>query len=173
VPAPSSPFAGSDWFDPLQDAARGQVRGFIEALLEEELEAALGRGRNERVASSSGRRHGHRPRQLVTTFGSLMLSVPCARLTILRYPPEQDPVPAALRRDRRCCGHSSSRIRSPSAGSTAGGPSSAHPPTVTPPPEPVHHALGAAPPHFHQLRDTTLDIALHVSGSKSFASRPS
>ena len=79
-PAAPSPFAGSDWFDPLEDAVRSQVRAFIEALLEEELEAALGRGRYERVASSSGRRHGHRPRQLVTTFGPLTLSVPRARL---------------------------------------------------------------------------------------------
>jgi putative transposase len=75
-----SPFAGSDWFDPMEDAVRGQVRAFIEALLEEELEAALGRGRYERVASSSGRRHGHRPRQLVTTFGPVTLSVRRARL---------------------------------------------------------------------------------------------
>jgi hypothetical protein len=37
-----------DWFDPLEDAVRGQVRAFIEQLLEEELEAALGRGRYER-----------------------------------------------------------------------------------------------------------------------------
>jgi putative transposase len=79
-PAPPSPFAGSDWFDPLEDAVRGQVRVFIEHLLEEELEAALGRGRYERVAGSNGRRHGHRPRQLVTTFGPLSLSVPRARL---------------------------------------------------------------------------------------------
>jgi transposase-like protein len=79
-PAPPSPFAGSDWFDPLEEAVRGQVRCFIEQLLEEELEAALGRGRYERVAGASGRRHGHRPRQLVTTFGPLTLSVPRARL---------------------------------------------------------------------------------------------
>jgi putative transposase len=77
---PPSPFAGSAWFDPLEDAVRGQVRVFIEHLLEEELEAALGRGRYERVAGSNGRRHGHRPRQLVTTFGPLSLSVPRARL---------------------------------------------------------------------------------------------
>ena len=25
-----SPFAGSDWFDPMEDAVRGQVRAFIE-----------------------------------------------------------------------------------------------------------------------------------------------
>jgi putative transposase len=79
-PAAPSPFAGSNWFDPLEDAVRSQVRAFIEALLEEELAAALGRGRYERVASSSGRRHGHRRRQLVTTFGPLTLSVPRARL---------------------------------------------------------------------------------------------
>jgi putative transposase len=79
-PAPPSPFADGDWFDPLEEAVRGQVRCFIEQLLEEELEAALGRGRYERVAGSNGRRHGHRPRQLVTTFGPLTLSVPRARL---------------------------------------------------------------------------------------------
>jgi putative transposase len=79
VAAPS-PFAGSDWFDPLEEAVRGQVRSFIEELLEEELEAALGRGRYERGAVCNGRRHGHRPRQLVTTFGPLTLLVPRARL---------------------------------------------------------------------------------------------
>jgi putative transposase len=78
--AAPSPFAGSDWFDPLEEAVRGQVRAFIEQLLEEEVEAALGRERYERAASSNGRRHGHRPRQLVTTFGPLTLSVPRARL---------------------------------------------------------------------------------------------
>jgi putative transposase len=79
-PAPPSPIAGSDWFDPLEEAVRGQVRAFIEQLLEEELETTLGRARYERGAGSNGRRHGHRPRQLVTTFGALMLSVPRARL---------------------------------------------------------------------------------------------
>jgi transposase-like protein len=64
----------------LEEAVRGRVRSFIEQLLEEELEGALGRGRYERGAISNGRRHGHRPRQLVTTFGPLTLSVPRARL---------------------------------------------------------------------------------------------
>ena len=77
---PPSPFADSDWFDPLEEAVRGQVRAFIEELLEEELAVALGRGRYERRASANGRRHGHRPRQLVTTFGPLTLAVPRARL---------------------------------------------------------------------------------------------
>jgi putative transposase len=72
-------FGDSDWLDPLEKAVRGRVRSFIEQLLEEELEAALGRGRYERVAGSNGR-HGHRRCQLVTTFGPLSLSVPRARL---------------------------------------------------------------------------------------------
>ena len=63
-----SPFAGSDGFDPLEEAVRSQVRSFIEQLLEEKWEVALGRGRDQRGAGSTGRRHGHRPRQLVTTF---------------------------------------------------------------------------------------------------------
>jgi transposase-like protein len=79
-PAAPSCFAGSEWFDPLEEAVRGRVRSFIEDLLEEELEAALGRERYQRGAASNGRRHGHRPRQLVTTFGPLTLSVPRARL---------------------------------------------------------------------------------------------
>src|ERR671920_2273245 len=80
--ATATPLTGldADWFDPLEESVRGQVRSFIEQLLEEELEAALGRGRYERGAASNGRRHGHRPRQLVTTFGPLTLSVPRARL---------------------------------------------------------------------------------------------
>ena len=80
LPPPPSPFAGSEWFDPLEEAVRGRVRSFIEDLLEEELEAALGRERYQRGAISNGRRHGHRPRQLITTFGPLTLSVPRARL---------------------------------------------------------------------------------------------
>jgi transposase-like protein len=64
----------------LEEAVRGRVRAFIEELLEEELEAALGRERYQRGAISNGRRHGHRPRQLITTFGPLTLSVPRARL---------------------------------------------------------------------------------------------
>ena len=58
-PVTPSPFAGSDWFDPLEEAVRGHVRSFIEQLLEEELDAALGRGRYE--ASRSGRARCCRP----------------------------------------------------------------------------------------------------------------
>jgi transposase-like protein len=69
-----------DWFDPLEEAVRGQVRAFIEHLLEEELEAALGRARYERGATPKGHRNGHRDRRLDTTFGPLVLAVPRARL---------------------------------------------------------------------------------------------
>ena len=48
-------FAGDAWFDPIEAGLRGRIRGFIEAMLEEELAAALGGGRYER-----GRRRGHR-----------------------------------------------------------------------------------------------------------------
>jgi putative transposase len=71
---------GGDWFDPLEEAVRGQVRGFIERLLEEELEAALGRGRYQRRPAAKGHRNGHRERALRTTFGSVQLAVPRARL---------------------------------------------------------------------------------------------
>src|SRR4051794_29049191 len=75
-----SPFAGDNWFDPLEEAVRRQVRAFIEDLVEEELEAALGRGRYERDGEAKGYRHGRRSRRLLTTFGPLELTVPRARL---------------------------------------------------------------------------------------------
>ena len=36
------PFSGKDWFDPLEEAVRFRIRAFIEAMVEEEAEAALG-----------------------------------------------------------------------------------------------------------------------------------
>jgi putative transposase len=80
--ATATPLTGldADWFDPLEDAVRGQVRAFIEQLLEEELEAALGRGRYKRGPAAKGHRNGHRDRRLDTTFGPLVLAVPRARL---------------------------------------------------------------------------------------------
>jgi putative transposase len=71
---------GGDWFDPLEEAVRGQVRAFIEQLLEEELQTALGRGGSERGLAAKGHRNGHRDRRLATTFGPLVLAVPRARL---------------------------------------------------------------------------------------------
>ena len=81
-------FVGDDWFDPLEAGVRTRVRGFIEGILEAELDAALGRDRYERpwVAESgqltggAGHRHGHRERQLMGTFGPVTVRVPRARL---------------------------------------------------------------------------------------------
>src|SRR5246127_2656428 len=74
------PFPSEDWFDPLETAVRGRIRGFIEEMLEAELDAALQRGRYDRHGTTRGPRHGHRARQLVGTFGPVTLSVPRARL---------------------------------------------------------------------------------------------
>jgi putative transposase len=51
----ASLFAGEAWFDPIEAGIRERIRGFIEALFEEELTTALGRGRCERsVGALSG-----------------------------------------------------------------------------------------------------------------------
>src|SRR4051794_41804583 len=98
-----SPFAGGDWFDPLEEAVRRRVRAFIEELLEEELEAALGRGRYQRDGAAKGHRHGRRPRRLVTSFGPLELAVPRARLRDAagERGGESEPPPAHRRPSRR------------------------------------------------------------------------
>ena len=38
-------FLCDDWFDPLETGVRARIRGFIEELLEAELDGALGRDR--------------------------------------------------------------------------------------------------------------------------------
>ncbi|NLZ40394.1 MAG: hypothetical protein GX886_03900 [Comamonadaceae bacterium] len=38
-------FLGEAWSDPIEAGIRDRIRGFIEELIEEELAAALGRGR--------------------------------------------------------------------------------------------------------------------------------
>ena len=43
--AGSSEFLGAGWFDPIEAAIRDRVRGFIEELVDAELDAALGRSR--------------------------------------------------------------------------------------------------------------------------------
>ncbi len=75
------PFSGDDWFDPLEEAVRCQVRGFIETMVDQELQVALGgRCRYERAGAPKGYRNGRRERQLVGTFGKLTVSLPRARL---------------------------------------------------------------------------------------------
>ena len=81
-----SEFLGAGWFDPIEAAIRNRVRGFIEELVDAELEVALGRSRYRRSMSpeaaggSAGYRHGRRNRQLLGSFGPVTISVPRARL---------------------------------------------------------------------------------------------
>ena len=76
----SAPFSGGDWFDPLEEAVRFHVRGFIEGIVEEELAALGGRQRYQRQGEARGYRNGHRDRHLVGTFGPVTVSLPRARL---------------------------------------------------------------------------------------------
>jgi transposase-like protein len=77
-----------DWFDAIGDDVRAQVRGFIETMLEEELDGVLSRPRYGRRELSDkdapppvvGCRHGHRKRTLTGTFGKTEIAVPRARL---------------------------------------------------------------------------------------------
>jgi putative transposase len=73
--------AGEAWFDPIEAGIRDRVRGFIQELLEQELETALGRTRHERAKDElKGYRNGTRERQLLGSFGPVELSVPRARM---------------------------------------------------------------------------------------------
>jgi transposase-like protein len=96
-PDSSQPVTGSpvylfdDWFDPIEAQVRERVRGFIQAMIESELDETLQRPRYKRPAQSSdgeteastavaGHRHGHRTRSLTGTFGKVAIDVPRARL---------------------------------------------------------------------------------------------
>ncbi len=82
-------FLGETWFDPIEMGIRDRICGFIEALVDEELNEALGRGRYQRPGRAAGEtaremvgyRHGRRKRQLLGSFGPVTISVPRARLT--------------------------------------------------------------------------------------------
>ena len=80
-----------DWFDPIEAQVRDRVRGFIQAMIEGELDETLMRprygrrsasssGKNEDLAAVAGHRHGHRSRSLTGTFGRTEIAVPRARL---------------------------------------------------------------------------------------------
>ena len=78
-----------NWFDPIETELRTKVRGFIEAMIEEELEMALARPRYGRRSVSpaeddteaiAGHRHGRRTRSLTGTFGRTEIAVPRARI---------------------------------------------------------------------------------------------
>lgn len=64
----------------IEQAIRGRVRQVIEAIVEEELESALGAGRSERRAGRGGYRHGRRSRVLTTSVGATSFSMPRARI---------------------------------------------------------------------------------------------
>jgi putative transposase len=67
--------------DTIEQVMRERVRATIEAIVEEELEAALGASRSARVGEQrQGYRHGRRERQLTTSLGLTTLRVPRARL---------------------------------------------------------------------------------------------
>ena len=115
-PAISAPegehFLCDDWFDPLESGIRTRIRGFIEELLESELDAALGRNRYERPSTSgggspkraAGSRHGHRERGLMGTFGATTIRVPRARLVTCEGKTAEwrnATIPAYQRRTRR------------------------------------------------------------------------
>src|SRR6266508_57836 len=79
-----------NWIDPIETEIRGRIRGFIEELIREELDATLARPRYGRPAKSIegadsaagvvGHRHGSRTRTLMGTFGKVAINVPRARL---------------------------------------------------------------------------------------------
>lgn len=77
-----------NWFDPIEAGLRERARGFIETMIEAELEAVLARPRYGRQpairgadsAGIAGHRHGRRTRTLTGTFGTTEITVPRARL---------------------------------------------------------------------------------------------
>ena len=76
-----------NWADPIENAIRERVRGFIEELIYGELDALLARPRygrrppdDDSGASVTGYRHGSRTRSLMGTFGNTEITVPRARL---------------------------------------------------------------------------------------------
>jgi putative transposase len=64
----------------LEVAIRVRVREIIELVLEEEVEAALGASRSQRVAARTGYRHGRKSRRLTLRTGTVRVEVPRARL---------------------------------------------------------------------------------------------
>ncbi|MGH6852039.1 MAG: IS256 family transposase [Methylocella sp.] len=65
----------------LEELMRERIRATIEAIVDEELEAALGAGRSQRVgAVRAGYRHGKRERTLTTSLGATTIAMPRARI---------------------------------------------------------------------------------------------
>jgi transposase-like protein len=67
--------------DSIEMVMRARVRETIEAIVEEELEAALGARKSERVGETrQGYRHGTRERTLTTSLGPTAIAMPRARV---------------------------------------------------------------------------------------------
>jgi transposase-like protein len=67
--------------DSIEIAMRTRIRETIEALVEEELDAALGARKSVRVGESrQGYRHGPRERTLTTSLGPTTFAMPRARI---------------------------------------------------------------------------------------------
>jgi putative transposase len=65
----------------LEDLMRERIRATIESIVDEELEAALGAARSQRVgAMRAGYRHGQRERTLTTSLGPTTIAMPRARI---------------------------------------------------------------------------------------------
>ena len=55
--AEAAPYLFDDWFDPIEAGLRDRVRGFIETMLEAELDAVLARPRYGRHPVEPGARY--------------------------------------------------------------------------------------------------------------------
>ena len=65
----------------LEELMRERIRGMIEAIVDEELAAALGAARSQRVGvARTGYRHGKRARTLTTSLGATTITMPRARI---------------------------------------------------------------------------------------------
>jgi putative transposase len=89
--ADTAAYLFDDWFDPIEAGVRDQVREFIQAMVEGELDVTLMRRRYGRRPKSTsddddglvavtGHRHGRRSRSLTGTFGRVEIEVPRGRL---------------------------------------------------------------------------------------------
>ena len=64
--------------DVLSEGIRSRIRGFIEEMMSEELDAVLGAGRYVRSEVRRGYRNGSRPREVTTSFGKTEFNRPRA-----------------------------------------------------------------------------------------------
>src|SRR3989442_382618 len=97
--------ARADEVTSLEALIRQRARGLIDAIVEEELEAALGAAESARVGSArQGYRHGTRERTLTTSLGPTTFAMPRARLRTAEGATVEwrgDPVPRYQRRSER------------------------------------------------------------------------